>query len=235
MAHIPGGNVFIGERVAPSQPRKSYEIGLEPYDIDVFEVTVAAYAACVETGRCPLPRKGGFCNWGKEKVDTHPINCVDQRQAERYCTWVNKRLPTSEEWEHAARGDDERRFPWGAAPPSPRRLNACGVECRILGADHDRVLGTMYEEDDGFPVTAPVGSFPAGKSPFGLHDVEGNVSEWTSSGFVDLPNWPTGFEKAYVVRGASWGSGREANAEVWAREGIDRNEAMETVGFRCAR
>jgi formylglycine-generating enzyme required for sulfatase activity len=198
-------------------------------------VTVAAYAACVKRGRCTPPRKGDLCNWGKEGLDDHPINCVDRDQAAMYCDWVGKRLPTESEWEHAARGDDGRRFPWGDDPPTPDRLNVCGAECRLYGANHGRAWPAMYEVEDRFPLTAPVGSFPAGRSPFGLQDTEGNVREWTASPFCPYPAESCGNEIEYVIRGAGWNHHFAANVEVTTREAIGKTEALESLGFRCAR
>ena len=235
MAHVPAGRVRIGNGHGPPEERPEHDVTLRAYDIDVTEVTVGAYAVCVKERRCTPPLKGDFCNWGKEDVDDHPINCVAHEQAAAYCSFLGKRLPTEKEWEHAARGDDERRFPWGSEPPTGKRVNACGAECRLYGARRGRVWQAMYEDDDGFPLTSPVGSFPAGRSPFGLHDTEGNVREWTSSPYCPYPAERCGNEREYVIRGAGWANHFETNVEVTTREAIGKDEALEALGFRCAR
>ena len=235
MVHVPGATVRIGNDEGASEERPAHEVTLHAFDIDVTEVTVGAYAACTSRRRCTPPRNGDFCNWGKLGVDLHPVNCVDHEQAAAYCDWAGKRLPTEREWEYAARGTDGRRFPWGSAPPTPARLNVCGAECRLYGAEHGRAWPAMYEGDDGFALTAPVGSFPAGQSPFGAEDMEGNVREWTASPFCSYPDRSCGNEDEYVLRGAGWANHFAANVEVTTREAIGKTEALETLGFRCAR
>jgi formylglycine-generating enzyme required for sulfatase activity len=99
-------------------------------------------------------------------VENHPINCVDRIQATAYCTFVGKRLPTGDEWEHAARGPNNTEYPWGNATPTCDKA----VYARGIGYGRD-ACGT-----DG---TAAVGSSVA--STFGVFDLAGNVWEWTSS------------------------------------------------------
>ncbi len=235
MAHVPAATVRIGNAAGPPDEQPEHEVALGAYEIDVTEVTVGAYAACVREARCKPPLKGDFCNWAKEGLDDHPINCVDHEQAAAYCDWAGKRLPTEPEWEHAARGSDRRRFPWGDARPTAAHLNACGSECRLYGAKRGLVWPAMYDLDDGFPLTAPVGSFPEGRSPFGLHDMEGNVREWTASPYCPYPAASCGNELEYVIRGAGWSNHFAMNVEVTTREAIGKAEALEQLGFRCAR
>ena len=146
---------------------KVYE--LPAYCLDTTEVTIAAYAQCVEAKKCSVPEPptslrtrdlSAACNWKVAGREQHPANCVTWEQAFGYCASIGRRLPAAPEWDWAARGRDERRdLPWKDAPATPPPAAA--------------------GEDDGFPFTAPVGSFPAGASRDGLLDMAGNVAEWT--------------------------------------------------------
>jgi len=235
MAKIPPASVQIGAPHGPPEERPVHAVSIAAFEIDVTEVTVGAYAVCVKRGRCTPPVKGDFCNWGQSGVDEHPINCVDWTQAKAYCAWVGKRLPTEKEWEYAARGSDGRRFPWGADPPGPKLLNVCGAECRLYGAKRGRVWNAMYDYDDGWPLTAPVGSYPAGDGPFGLKDMAGNVWEWTASPYCPYPVEECGNSQEYVIRGGGWTNQYAMNMEVTTRNAVGRTEAVEALGFRCCR
>jgi formylglycine-generating enzyme required for sulfatase activity len=159
-----------------------HEAKLGAFCIDRTEVTVAAYKRCVDAGKCAAPYSGDpdDLSWVDEACNQllperlgHPVNCVDWKQAQAYCRWAGKRLPTQEEWELAAGRLDGRKFAWGNAPPGPDKANLRGGD-----GDPERPL---YAAKDGWRWTAPVGSFPADTSPFGLVDMGGNVSEWTST------------------------------------------------------
>jgi formylglycine-generating enzyme required for sulfatase activity len=205
---------------------------------DVHEVTRDEYAACVMAERRHDPNAAGcttdgmdaptwngkpsepqLCTWnGGRGSGNHPVNCVSKRQAEAYCHWVGKRLPTSAEWEKAARGADGRRFPWGNDEPD---LAAGGYG--NVGDESGRARfglePTIAGYDDAASATAPVGSYPRGRSPYGLDDVVGNVSEWTRDG---------------TLRGSTW-----ATKRVWAW-GFPTHELPENshevwAGFRCVR
>ena len=85
----------------------------QPFLIDRTPVTVADFAACVHDGGCSVPPGGDFCNYEANR-ESHPMNCVGWDDANGYCSWAGRRLPTAEEWQLAARGTaDARRFPWG--------------------------------------------------------------------------------------------------------------------------
>jgi formylglycine-generating enzyme required for sulfatase activity len=150
--------------------------------IDVTEVTVEDYTACVAAEYC-LPARAQddpACNYGRSSRGRHPINCVTWVDASMYCDWLGKRLPTEEEWDYAAlRGS--RLYPWGNTVPSRSLLNACGEECNPNSTSWG---------NDGYPTTAPVGSFPAGGTPEGLEDMGGNVWEWVHSRMCRYPSSP---------------------------------------------
>lgn len=235
MCWVNGAEVTIGNGHGPPEERPEHRVALRAYRIDEREVTVAAFATCVREHRCTAPRKGDLCSYGKHDLDDHPVNCVDHEQAARYCDFVGKRLPTEREWEHAARGDDGRRYPWGDEPPSATRLNACGSECQLWSQRHGRAWPAMYAGDDGYPLTAPVGSFHGDRSAQGVLDLGGNVREWTASPYCPYPKETCGNEQEYVIRGAGFNNRLIMNVEVTTREALGKHEALETLGFRCAR
>ena len=93
----------------------------------------------------------------------------------------------------------------------------------------------MHEFDDGFPLTAPVGSFPEGNTPEGLKDMAGNVWEWTSSPYCQYPDEECGNHIEYVIRGGGFLSYHPRNLEVTTREAMPAKDGTHTVGFRCAK
>jgi formylglycine-generating enzyme required for sulfatase activity len=154
MVGLAGATVTLSAPEGATDPSRA--VAVAPLCIDRTEVTVAAYAACVGRGQCTRAASGDHCNEGDQARLDHPANCVVWRQADAYCRAQGKRLPTSDEWEYAARGLDGREFPWGSAPPTGR---VCG----------------------GPTGTCAVASTPSGASPSGALDMAGNVHEWTST------------------------------------------------------
>jgi formylglycine-generating enzyme required for sulfatase activity/transposase-like protein len=252
----PEGSVLLGR--APSEaeaPRR----GVAPFCMARAEVTVAEYERCRDRGACDATARDGDvpearlspalrlhaqevygrqCNAGQVGRERHPINCVSHRQASAYCAAAGGRLPTETEWDLAARGTENRRFPWGDAPPGPTRLNACGLECKgwYIDAQLDSVFdGGMYEGDDGFAGTAPVASYPAGATRDGIYDLLGNVAEWTDTSVnfgQARPEAPSA--GTFVVRGGSFSSGVDAESAPALRLYLSAEAHGRGVGFRCA-
>jgi eukaryotic-like serine/threonine-protein kinase len=258
MVPVRAGKFFMGHDGDEVQPfeRPQHQVTLGAFCMDVTEVTVEAYRVCVESGKCQAASVENswpgmtkreqklydpICNYGRPGRDRHPINCVDWEKANTFCAASGKRLPTSAEWEYAVRGSDGRVYPWGDEPPSANHLNACGAECVAWGRAHRETLSAMHPQDDGFATTAPVGSFPRGRSMFGLDDVIGNVMEWvsdwdgpyTADPKTDPQGPSTGVEK--VIRGGAWNAGNM----VWVRPSFRFHfpPASRThgIGFRCAK
>ncbi len=267
-AFIPGGKFFMGttnEKLKISQPE--HKVTLSPYCMDVFEVTERDYKACSDSGDCkraktapefPKPEKQSdedftrrsvaayaeFCNFDKPGREDHPINCVSWSLADNYCKVHYKgRLPTEAEWEFAARGSDGRKFPWGDEIGTDKEhMNAAGLEFsawqKSKGLDESH---RMFDQDDGYAGTAPVGSFKKGVTKFGLYDMVGNVWEWTNDRFATYPTGeatdPTGAPvgETRAIRGGGFNGGYESWLDPAFRYFMDANAASHGIGFRCAK
>lgn len=184
-AAVPAGEFWMGcnncegSVVSDSQCEADehpyHPVQLDAYQIDLTEVTVAQYGACVDAGTCDEPGAFPKCNWGSEGQDQHPVNCIAWDDAHTYCQWVGKRLPTEAEWEKAARGgcefygnckNESRKFPWGNTfPGACDNLTAVYPGCSCSGG------------------TCPVGTHPDGVSKYGAHDMIGNLWEWTNDNY----------------------------------------------------
>jgi formylglycine-generating enzyme required for sulfatase activity len=258
MVLIQGGTAFLGsDDQHDKDASPTHEVTLSNYCLDRTEVTTAAYLKCFQDNACPRPlvdvewakitdeqRKifSPFCNAREpEKRGDHPMNCVPWFAADTYCRKNKKRLPTEAEWEYAARGSDQRTYPWGDDPPDATRLNACGKECEAWGGANLPSLKAMYEADDGFAGTAPAGSYPKGASKAGVLDLAGNVWEWVADwhapyahGAQTNPKGPDGSLEARVIRGGDF-LGQNPDwarpAYRFKREPTSYNHA---IGFRCA-
>jgi formylglycine-generating enzyme required for sulfatase activity len=239
MVAVPAGKFFMGcneqvdfECMPDEKPGRYLE--LPAFRIDAKEVSVAQYRRCVDAKACTAdglteafhggkeqPEYAQFCNWGKKGRDQHPINCITWSQAEAYCKWAGKRLPTEAEWERAARGTDGRKFPWGDEHPLGVKLaNVADESARKHFPEWTSTRGY----DDGFVGTAPVGSFPAGATPVGAFDMIGNVWEWTADGK----------DAGRYVRGASW-TFDPAFARISLRGWSDPKVRAADGGLRCVK
>jgi eukaryotic-like serine/threonine-protein kinase len=211
MVYIPEGEFCMGELDSPAAySTPEYTVYLDAYWIDRTEVTNGMYVLCEAAGECDelYGRYYGDFAW----VD-YPVNHVNWNDAEDYCNWVGRRLPTEAEWEKAARGPDGRTYPWGNQDITGNLLNIS-----------DNKTGL----DDGYKYTAPVGSYPNGASPYGALDMAGNLFEHVATNQPGI---------TCIGRGGSWSFG-----EMWARSAVRRYSACENeepnivdkLGFRCA-
>lgn len=208
-------------------------VSLDAYWIDKTEVSNAQYRLCVQAGVCEAPTT---CNKGQptfqdtEKAD-HPVVCVNWEDAQTYCDWISARLPTEAEWEYAFRGVSSSIYPWGDEFDGSR-LNFCDSNCSQTHADE--------RFDDGYPLTAPVGSYPSGISWSGAYNMGGNVSEWVadwigdySSEAVINPIGPeAGNEK--MLKGGSWFA-HPTYCRGALRPSVSPETRFDYLGFRCAK
>jgi eukaryotic-like serine/threonine-protein kinase len=233
MIKIPAGTFTMGNDKEGPGDRPAHKVTLKSFFIDKHEATAEAYQRCIDAAACTArnvhPKKGfpaGVygCNTEKDRGN-HPANCVDREQAEAYCTWAKKRLPSEAEWEYAARGSDEREYPWGAgAPASCAQAVVSGI-----GGTCGQRKGTM-----------PVGSAPDGASSFGVLDMAGNVFEWVADGYAPYeagdhtdPLVPLGNKKG-IIRGGSWDYSTPAAKTTFRTTWISE-AGNASIGFRCAR
>ena len=222
MVTIPAGDFFMGcdeavDKQCDDDEKPGRKVYLDAFSIDKYEVTVADYRWCVEAGRCSLDGLTLYdsCNWNKSGRTNHPINCVDWNQAQQYCQWAGKRLPSEAEWEKAARGPDGLVYPWGNQwDGSKANVGSSG--------------------------TVPVGSYPPGRS-YAVYDMAGNVWEWVQDWYAN-DYYKRGSERN--PRGPERGEDRSVRGGSWYPDpGVARaayryrhplGSRLDVVGFRCA-
>lgn len=206
MVRIPAGTFVFGcDRTEPEcpaheQPRRS--VRLPAFQIGLYEVTEGDYAACVKAGACAAD--------GLVDDSRHPYLVDTIAEARTYCAWRGLRLPTSIEWEKAARGTDGRPFPWGSEAPDCDRAAFCTRQV------HDELFFAMGE----------VGRHPRSRSPYGVEDMAGNAPEWTEC--------PPGLASCgAIVR--SFNFSGEDGLRTYAGLVTEPALAFPQPGFRCAK
>jgi formylglycine-generating enzyme required for sulfatase activity len=233
MVLVPAGKFTMGCDVGTlencdTREAPAHVVELDAYFMDVFEVSVGEYAACVKAGACTeLARPSDrMCTASQGNPDL-PLDCVSQPQATSYCKWMGKRLPTEAEWEKAARGTDGRLYAWGNSPkPSCETLGVWGkAPCQ-------------YE------TARPRGTYALDQSPYGVRDMTGGVAEMVAdnSDFnyykVSPAKNPTGPAKMkfdIVFRGGRYSDPSARNFAVYVRFATPPKAAVGGVGFRCAK
>jgi len=232
MILIPGGVYEMGSRkslmelnptdifntdrhtLGPEDP--AHEVDIDSFYIDMYETTNAQYEEYVKaTGH----KASSYADNERFNGPQQPVVGTTWKDAKKYCEWRGKRLPTEAEWEKAARGKRPVKFPWGNDIPDDTKAN------------FDNHLGK----------TAPVGSYPAGKSDYGVFDLSGNVSEWVNDWhypeyYIFSPKKnPQGLDKGQykVLRGGSWRNNAEDIRLTYRNATIPKLQ-NNSVGFRCA-
>ncbi len=261
MVYVPAGEFLMGspDGEGEDDEHPQHTVYLDAFWIDKTEVTNAMFAKFVESesyqstveksgcGWVYLPEKKDWncvsgADWRHPRgpdsdlsgLDSHPVVQVSWFDAKAYCQWAGKRLTTEAEWEKAARGTDGRTYPWGNEwdVHTTKRLNFTDKNINFDWSDK--------EADDGYQYTAPVGSYPAGASPYGALDMAGNVWEWVADWYdgnyyANSPSRnPTGPDSgdARVLRGGSWFNfGYFVRAAFRVRDVPDIRGDF--VGFRC--
>lgn len=216
-----------------------HTVTLDAFYIDVYEVTNRDYARCVQVTGCqpPLDISLGRIDhyYDNAQYEHYPVVHVTWNMAREYCGWRGGRLPTEAEWEKAARGTDQRLFPWGNDFVG-LKANFCDVDCPGSHVNKEIVDGYIY--------TSPVGAFIEGKSFYGAYDMAGNVWEWVSD-WYDKTYYstqmqgsinPTGAKigRYRVLRGGSWVS-NIFNLRSALRWFFNPDQHSEYIGFRCVK
>ncbi|MEA5581106.1 SUMF1/EgtB/PvdO family nonheme iron enzyme [Nodularia harveyana UHCC-0300] len=227
MVTISSGEFIFGTDDPKSdlgeQPERT--VYLPEFEIEKYEVSNRQYHLCVRAGDCYLPVKG-LIRFNDKRTLDHPVVGVTVIQANQYCRWLGRRLPTELEWERTARGLEGHLWPWGNKNPTPKYANI------VIGKNEPRN-------------TKPVKSYPEGRSMEGeVHNLVGNVWEWTASysdwssdsdqnkhiwdGQVETLTW----DKPLALRGGNW---KNIIPRITYRTGSLPDSTYDKIGIRCAK
>lgn len=228
MIHIPTATFILAEKGTGGQGR--HQVTLDDYWIDQTEVTNTHYANCVKSGICKPPTT---CAWGEPTFGdpvyaSHPVICVTWQMAQTYCEWAGARLPSEAEWDYAARGPKRSLYAWGN-DFDPKNLNYCDANCPK----------SETQDDDGYALTSPVGTYPNGASWSGALDMNGNVWEWIADWYAPYPRAaqenPTGpqYGTERIIRGGSWYDLPDFMCADH-RHPYNPMDYNHLIGFRCA-
>lgn len=241
---------------AQDDEQPQHTVNLDAYWVSVTEVTNQMFSLFVTvTGyQTDAEREGwgiGYIsnNWSQipgaswqhprgpetdlNGLEDHPVIMVSWYDASAYCHWAGMNLLTEAQWELASRGTDGRIYPWGNNELDGTRMNFADTNMRVNWAD--------LEVDDGYRFTAPVGSYPAGASPYGILDLSGNVWEWTADWYtadyyqhspVENPPGPSSGQWR-VIRGGAWDSSNIYTRSAF-RNAFEPEARFDNIGFRCA-
>ena len=220
MVLVPAGEFPMGSDEGDDDEQPIHRVLLDSFYIDTFEVTNGRFAKFVEAIQSEPP--WGFADHETPVVDAdRPVRWVNWMDAIGYCLWAGKRLPTEAEWEKAARGTDGRVYPWGNDPPT---------------AAH-----AVFGLTEGAETVSPIGNRNQGQSPYGVHDLAGNLYEWVTDWYDDAfyATMPTSNPRGpaegttKVQRGGSY-TNTPYRLRASFRSKSDPTEHDPHVGFRCA-
>ena len=224
LLYVPQGNFLMGadssDNNASPNEKPQRTIWLDAFWIDQTEVTNAMYKACIDNKYCPNP---AFKDYLDPNQNNYPITGVSWASAATYCEWAGRSLPSEAQWEKAARGTDGRIYPWGNT----------AFDC----------IKTNHYHGCGYSKAEPVGSHPAGASPYGALDMAGNVLEWTSdwydpSFYSKMPDRNPASIIGTAIRSIRGGAYmyNEKYLRTTARFDIYTNDSLtdHALGFRCA-
>jgi len=233
MVLIPEGAFTMGAGDGSGNERPEHKVWLDSYLIDQFEVPINRYAKFLEQAKQSPPP-----TWDEDAVASagnRPAVGLSWADAEAYCKWTGKRLPTEAEWEKAARGTDGRRYPWGQMQPFVDIANynrgAWVSDAVTLTAIDSGIEGMSVRH----------GTKEGGRSPFGLYNMAGNAAEWVADWYdreyyakspERNPKGPVKGEKK-VMRGGSWAD-LPMGLRVTARVSAEPDFQDRTLGVRCA-
>jgi len=219
MVEIPAGTFSLGNDNSDPNEAPAQQMDLPAFKIDAYEVTNADFAAFVQATGYQTYREGQGSqqNWHwafKEGKDNHPVVFVTFDDAQAFCDWAGKRLPTEFEWEKAARGPENFIYPWGNEYDATK-LNG---------------------KDSGLRQTTSVGSYPA--NGYGVFDMAGNVKEWIDSPYLAYPgsNYKDPHYSASYrgIRGGGWFDEAKYVLSTNRNGGDPKITANDDIGFRCA-
>lgn len=212
LIRLRGGTFSMGSDAGEVSEKPAHRVTVPTFFMDQTEVTVAQYRECVKAGPCAPPDASDYGSWGVVGKDSHPVDSVSWEDANTFCSWAGKRLPTEEEWEYAARGTNGREFPWGSAEP-------------------DSQLCWQLVPRAG---TCAVATFSGGATPERIHDLSGNVMEWTASRYCPYDNRDC-TEDSRAARGGAWYHDKRSDVRSASRNAYVPIVRFHFLGFRCAK
>jgi eukaryotic-like serine/threonine-protein kinase len=228
LMYVPAGEFLMGSESGRENEKPVHRVFLEAYWIDQSEVTNAMYLKCVMDGACSPPRDPGSDSradyFGVSEFNDYPVVNVTWGQAQTYCKWAGRYLPSEAEWEKAARGSDGRTYPWGEWIDC-EKANYLGKPGGCAGGDTSNAV-----------------NYPAGASPYGALNMAGNVWEWVADWYDQgyyryspdhNPTGPNSPRQGHVFRGGAW---TFTSSDVRTSFRSEAQEDFSDVlgGFRCA-